>query len=198
MRRRSGKSSARRGTASAPERGGHTRHEDQHAADLEVAARLDVEPRQHVRQDRGEEEDLDRSAEDDQRHDRDLAPPDRPRRRGRRHGRRRARNSPVDDRGAAEQDHTAQHEGGADTHAGRGDRADERPDDLPDRHRRLQGGDPPPHGVGVREAPGHDEGERRRRAHGAEDQAREEQLGQACVASAITKKPSPWSASTAT
>jgi hypothetical protein len=82
------------------------------------------------------------------------------------------------ERGAAEQDHSAQHERAADTEPGGGDRAEERTDDLPDRHRRLEGRDPAAYLTALDPASDHDEGQGRRRAHRAQDEPGEEQLGE--------------------
>jgi hypothetical protein len=111
---RSERASPRRGTARrrAPQQ---PRDEDQDAAHLQRALRVDAEPRQDVREDRREVEHLDRAAEHDDGDRRDLAGPDRSPGGTRLLAARRPRHAPVNERSAAEQDSPAQHERAADT-----------------------------------------------------------------------------------
>ena len=161
-----------------PERCGRAGREDQEATDLQRPRGRDAEVGKDLGQDRGEEEHLRRAREHDQRDPGHVAHARRALRRARL-GRLGLRgHPPFHERRARPQDRAAKHEGRAEADPRRGDRAPERADDLAHGHGGLHGRHPPAHGLALGDASRHDEGEGGRRAHEAEDEAREEQLGE--------------------
>ena len=158
-------------------RGGETGDEDDHAADLQRIRERDAERRQHLGQDRGEEEHLGGAGEDQQTYRgyfEQRGPARAPLRRGL--GPRGGRSEAHDD-AATPEEHAAEEERLLESDARGRHRAHRRPQHLPQRHRGLDGRDVAAH-VPAGPLSRHDEGEGRGGAHEPQEETRAQHLGE--------------------